>query len=73
MGRVSIICSFLGELLRKRGLSEDADGMDEDVPMDEDPQPPKDESDLAQYDLDNYDEDDAMPGAVLQDTNSYTC
>ena len=45
--------------------SEDGDAMDEDVPMDEDPKPPKDASasdDLAQYNLDNYDEDDAMPG-----------
>lgn len=45
--------------------SEDDDAMDEDVPMDEDPQLPKGDSgpdDIAQYDLEHYDEDDAMPG-----------
>ena len=46
-------------------LSEDNDAMDEDVPMDEDPKPSKPQSepsDLAQYNLENYDDDDAMPG-----------
>lgn len=47
-------------------LSEDNDAMDEDVPMDEDPklppEPQSERNDLAQYNLENYDDDDAMPG-----------
>lgn len=47
--------------------------MDEDVPMDQDEQPgaegskPKGSSgdDLGQYNLDEYDNEDAMPGAYL--------
>ena len=52
-------------------ISEDDDAVDEDTAMavDEDPKPPKppkpqgEGDDLAQYDLDNYDDEDAMPGA----------
>ena len=37
--------------------------MDEDVPMDEDPKPETKSGDgLDQYNLDNYDDEDAMPG-----------
>lgn len=43
--------------------------MDEDDPMDQDPSPssskPKGEDGLDEYDLDNYDEEDAMPGMFL--------
>ncbi|OBZ72000.1 Periodic tryptophan protein 1 [Grifola frondosa] len=47
-------------------VDEDDNVMDQDVPMDEDPKPGKseakgDDDDLAQYNLDDYDNDDAMP------------
>lgn len=43
-----------------RDLSEDDNAMDEDVPMDEDPKPARSDG-LEQYDLDNYDDEEAMP------------
>nr|VWP00145.1 Uncharacterized protein [Ganoderma boninense] len=51
-------------------VDEDEDAMDEDVPMDQDEQPPAEGSkpsgppgdDLTQYNLDEYDNEDAMPG-----------
>lgn len=54
-------------------ISEDDDAMDEDTSMavDEEPKPPKppktqgDSDDLAQYNLDHYDDDDAMPGVCI--------
>lgn len=36
--------------------------MDEDVAMDDDTKSKTGEDDLKQYDLENYDEDDSMPG-----------
>jgi len=48
-------------------VDEETDGMDEDVTMDEDgvtaptPSKTKDDDDLAEYNLDDYDEDDTMP------------
>lgn len=45
--------------------SEDENAVDEDVPMDEEPNPAtKPADDLEQYDLENYDDEDAMPGAT---------
>lgn len=37
--------------------------MDEDVAMDDDTKPKKADDDLEKYNLDDYDEDDTMPGA----------
>ena len=53
-------------ILSARVSSEDDDAMDEDVPMDQDESraegsKPKGD-DLSQYNLDEYDNDDAMPG-----------
>ena len=53
-------------ILSARVSSEDDDAMDEDVPMDQD-QPKAEGSnskgdDLSQYNLDEYDNDEAMPG-----------
>ena len=54
------------EKLSIRVSSEDEDAMDEDVPMDQDdPKPTSSKSktdDLSQYNLDDYDNDEAMPG-----------
>lgn len=41
--------------------SEDEAAMDQDVPMDDDSKS-KTGDDLDEYNLDNYDDDDAMPG-----------
>lgn len=44
--------------------------MDEDVPMDDGSKPSKTQSgpdDLEQYNLENYDDDDVMPGAYAVD------
>ena len=38
--------------------------MDEDVTMGDDSKPEAEEDDLKQYNLDNYDEDESMPGAL---------
>ena len=60
-------------ILSARVSSEDDGAMDEDVPMDQDE--PKAEGsnpkgdDLSQYNLDEYDNDDAMPGMLTDNRN----
>lgn len=61
---------YEGRILRKRVRSEDDDAVDQDDPMDQDPSPAaadsksKGNDDLAQYNLDDYDDDDSIPGLV---------
>ena len=57
--------------LSERVTSEDDENADEDVSMDVDePKKPakstNGDDDLAEYNLDDYDEDDAMPGMYLK-------
>ena len=57
--------------LSERVTSEDDENADEDVSMDVDEpkkpaKPTNGDDDLAEYNLDDYDEDDAMPGMYLK-------
>ena len=45
--------------------------MDEDVTMEDDSKPKAEEDDLKQYNLDNYDEDESMPGAFRFGRHSF--
>lgn len=48
--------------------------MNEDIPMDEDPQPDQNSGEgLGQYDLENYDDEDAMPGAFECEKRTCIC
>ena len=44
--------------------------MDEDVTMEDESKPKTEEDDLKQYNLDNYDEDESMPGALHLETST---
>lgn len=45
--------------------------MDEDVAMDDDSKPKKEDEVVEKYNLDSYDDDDAMPGMFLLITAYY--
>lgn len=67
MGRVSSSPSLCTLILRNTCSSEDENTMDEDVTMEDDSKPKTEEDDLKQYNLDNYDEDESMPGTLSWD------